>query len=153
MLVKQHISLWTSTAYAVYKYWLWYQMTACWPEMNRSFLVSCCHFSWHCFSFWLFTDLWGKLIAILNRGSTTESNSISQKVPGVTTRLTLSDPRIHRRQKEGGTYSPREAEIIETKFKLDQLIAVADLELKEDKINRWGMLYTVHELWALVTCS
>ncbi|XP_067276105.1 phosphatidylinositol phosphatase PTPRQ isoform X2 [Pseudorasbora parva] len=44
--------------------------------------------------------------------------------------------RIHRRQKEGGTYSPREAEIIETKFKLDQLIAVADLELKEDKINR-----------------
>ncbi|XP_016339147.1 phosphatidylinositol phosphatase PTPRQ-like [Sinocyclocheilus anshuiensis] len=44
--------------------------------------------------------------------------------------------RIHRRQKEGGTYSPREAEIIETKFKLDQLIAVADLELKEEKINR-----------------
>ncbi|XP_016308448.1 phosphatidylinositol phosphatase PTPRQ-like [Sinocyclocheilus anshuiensis] len=44
--------------------------------------------------------------------------------------------RIHRRQKEGGTYSPREAEIIETKFKLDQLIAVADLDLKEEKINR-----------------
>uniref|UniRef100_A0A8C0YVW3 Protein tyrosine phosphatase receptor type Q n=1 Tax=Cyprinus carpio carpio TaxID=630221 RepID=A0A8C0YVW3_CYPCA len=44
--------------------------------------------------------------------------------------------RIHRRQKEGGTYSPREAEIIETKFKLDQLITVADLELKEEKINR-----------------
>uniref|UniRef100_A0A673G0M3 Protein tyrosine phosphatase receptor type Q n=1 Tax=Sinocyclocheilus rhinocerous TaxID=307959 RepID=A0A673G0M3_9TELE len=43
---------------------------------------------------------------------------------------------IHRRQKEGGTYSPREAEVIETKFKLDQLIAVADLELKEEKINR-----------------
>uniref|UniRef100_A0A671LJN3 Phosphatidylinositol phosphatase PTPRQ-like n=1 Tax=Sinocyclocheilus anshuiensis TaxID=1608454 RepID=A0A671LJN3_9TELE len=50
--------------------------------------------------------------------------------------LTFSNPRIHRRQKEGGTYSPREAEIIETKFKLDQLIAVADLELKEEKINR-----------------
>ncbi|XP_052437936.1 phosphatidylinositol phosphatase PTPRQ isoform X2 [Carassius gibelio] len=44
--------------------------------------------------------------------------------------------KIHRRQKEGGTYSPREAEIIETKFKLDQLITVADLELKEEKINR-----------------
>uniref|UniRef100_A0A8C0YRV5 Protein tyrosine phosphatase receptor type Q n=1 Tax=Cyprinus carpio carpio TaxID=630221 RepID=A0A8C0YRV5_CYPCA len=50
--------------------------------------------------------------------------------------LTFSNPRIHRRQKEGGTYSPREAEIIETKFKLDQLITVADLELKEEKINR-----------------
>nr|XP_021323628.1 phosphatidylinositol phosphatase PTPRQ [Danio rerio] len=44
--------------------------------------------------------------------------------------------KIHRRKKEGGTYSPRQAEIIETKFKLDQLIAVADLELKEEKINR-----------------
>uniref|UniRef100_A0A3B4EJR2 Protein tyrosine phosphatase receptor type Q n=1 Tax=Pygocentrus nattereri TaxID=42514 RepID=A0A3B4EJR2_PYGNA len=44
--------------------------------------------------------------------------------------------RIHQRQKEGGTYSPREAEIIETKLKLDQLIAVADMELKEEKINR-----------------
>ncbi|XP_055030835.2 phosphatidylinositol phosphatase PTPRQ [Misgurnus anguillicaudatus] len=44
--------------------------------------------------------------------------------------------RIHRRQKEGGTYSPREAEIFETKFKLDQLISVADMELKEEKINR-----------------
>ncbi|XP_048024016.1 phosphatidylinositol phosphatase PTPRQ isoform X2 [Megalobrama amblycephala] len=49
--------------------------------------------------------------------------------------------RIHRRQKEGGTYSPREAEIIETKFKLDQLIAVADLELKEDKINRYSSFF------------
>uniref|UniRef100_A0A3Q1F7L9 Phosphatidylinositol phosphatase PTPRQ-like n=1 Tax=Acanthochromis polyacanthus TaxID=80966 RepID=A0A3Q1F7L9_9TELE len=38
--------------------------------------------------------------------------------------------------KEGGTYSPREAEIIETKCKLDQLIAVADLELKQEKLNR-----------------
>ncbi|KAI1882027.1 hypothetical protein AGOR_G00246470 [Albula goreensis] len=44
--------------------------------------------------------------------------------------------RIHQKQKEGGTYSPREAEIIDTKFKLDQLIAVADLELKEEKLNR-----------------
>lgn len=44
--------------------------------------------------------------------------------------------RIHQRKKEGGTYSPREAEIIETKCKLDQLIAVADLELKQEKINR-----------------
>ncbi|XP_073706317.1 phosphatidylinositol phosphatase PTPRQ [Garra rufa] len=49
--------------------------------------------------------------------------------------------RIHRRQKEGGTYSPREAEIIETKFKLDQLIAVADLELKEEKINRYSSFF------------
>ncbi|XP_042157953.1 phosphatidylinositol phosphatase PTPRQ [Oncorhynchus tshawytscha] len=44
--------------------------------------------------------------------------------------------RIRQRQKEGGTYSPREAEIIETKFKLDQMIAVADLELKEEKLHR-----------------
>ncbi|XP_029104792.1 phosphatidylinositol phosphatase PTPRQ [Scleropages formosus] len=44
--------------------------------------------------------------------------------------------RIHQKQKEGGTYSPREAEIIDTKLKLDQLIAVADLELKEEKLNR-----------------
>uniref|UniRef100_W5K8B6 Protein tyrosine phosphatase receptor type Q n=1 Tax=Astyanax mexicanus TaxID=7994 RepID=W5K8B6_ASTMX len=42
---------------------------------------------------------------------------------------------IHQRKMEGGTYSPREAEIIETKLKLDQLIAVADMELKEEKIN------------------
>lgn len=48
-----------------------------------------------------------------------------------------SNPRIHQKQKEGGTYSPREAEIIDTKLKLDQLIAVADLELKEEKLNRW----------------
>ncbi|XP_066541701.1 LOW QUALITY PROTEIN: phosphatidylinositol phosphatase PTPRQ [Hoplias malabaricus] len=44
--------------------------------------------------------------------------------------------RVHQRKKEGGTYSPREAEIIETKLKLDQLIAVADMELKEEKISR-----------------
>uniref|UniRef100_A0A3B5AC43 Protein tyrosine phosphatase receptor type Q n=1 Tax=Stegastes partitus TaxID=144197 RepID=A0A3B5AC43_9TELE len=42
---------------------------------------------------------------------------------------------LHQRKKEGGTYSPREAEIIETKCKLDQLIAVADLELKQEKLN------------------
>ncbi|KAL7870971.1 hypothetical protein SRHO_G00084680 [Serrasalmus rhombeus] len=49
--------------------------------------------------------------------------------------------RIHQRQKEGGTYSPREAEIIETKLKLDQLIAVADMELKEEKINRYSSFF------------
>uniref|UniRef100_A0A3Q4ICD5 Phosphatidylinositol phosphatase PTPRQ-like n=1 Tax=Neolamprologus brichardi TaxID=32507 RepID=A0A3Q4ICD5_NEOBR len=43
---------------------------------------------------------------------------------------------IHQRKKEGGTYSPREAEIIETKCKLDQLIAVADMELKQEKLNQ-----------------
>ena len=44
--------------------------------------------------------------------------------------------RIHQRKNEGATYSPRQAEIIETKCKLDQLIAVADMELKDDKVNR-----------------
>uniref|UniRef100_A0A8C4SBB3 Protein tyrosine phosphatase receptor type Q n=1 Tax=Erpetoichthys calabaricus TaxID=27687 RepID=A0A8C4SBB3_ERPCA len=44
--------------------------------------------------------------------------------------------RIRQKQKEGGTYSPRDAEIIDTKFKLDQLITVADLELKEEKLTR-----------------
>ncbi|CAI5664315.1 unnamed protein product [Oreochromis niloticus] len=44
--------------------------------------------------------------------------------------------KIHQRKKEGGTYSPREAEIIETKCKLDQLIAVADMELKQEKLNQ-----------------
>uniref|UniRef100_A0AAV2KVW1 Protein-tyrosine-phosphatase n=1 Tax=Knipowitschia caucasica TaxID=637954 RepID=A0AAV2KVW1_KNICA len=43
--------------------------------------------------------------------------------------------KIHQHKKEGGTYSPREAEIIETKCKLDQLIAIADMELKQEKIN------------------
>ncbi|KAG2460313.1 PTPRQ phosphatase, partial [Polypterus senegalus] len=43
---------------------------------------------------------------------------------------------IRQKQKEGGTYSPRDAEIIDTKFKLDQLITVADLELKEEKLTR-----------------
>uniref|UniRef100_A0A3P9K2Y6 Protein tyrosine phosphatase receptor type Q n=1 Tax=Oryzias latipes TaxID=8090 RepID=A0A3P9K2Y6_ORYLA len=42
---------------------------------------------------------------------------------------------LHQHKKEGGTYSPREAEIIETKCKLDQLIAVADMELKQEKLN------------------
>ncbi|XP_062403996.1 phosphatidylinositol phosphatase PTPRQ [Sardina pilchardus] len=50
--------------------------------------------------------------------------------------LIYASVRIHQRKLEGGTYSPREAEIVDTKFKLDQLIAVADLELKEEKINR-----------------
>ncbi|XP_049339571.1 phosphatidylinositol phosphatase PTPRQ isoform X4 [Astyanax mexicanus] len=49
--------------------------------------------------------------------------------------------RIHQRKMEGGTYSPREAEIIETKLKLDQLIAVADMELKEEKINRYSSFF------------
>ncbi|XP_071272815.1 phosphatidylinositol phosphatase PTPRQ [Salvelinus alpinus] len=49
--------------------------------------------------------------------------------------------RIRQRQKEGGTYSPREAEIIETKFKLDQMIAVADLELKEEKLHRYSSFF------------
>lgn len=50
--------------------------------------------------------------------------------------------RIHQRKKEGGTYSPREAEIIETKCKLDQLIAVADLELKQEKLNRLVFVFS-----------
>ncbi|XP_036811524.1 phosphatidylinositol phosphatase PTPRQ isoform X4 [Oncorhynchus mykiss] len=49
--------------------------------------------------------------------------------------------RIRQRQKEGGTYSPREAEITETKFKLDQMIAVADLELKEEKLHRYSSFF------------
>ncbi|XP_023694433.2 phosphatidylinositol phosphatase PTPRQ [Paramormyrops kingsleyae] len=49
--------------------------------------------------------------------------------------------RIHQKQKEGGTYSPRDAEIIDTKLKLDQLIAVADLELKEEKLNRYSSFF------------
>lgn len=46
--------------------------------------------------------------------------------------------RIRQKQKEGGTYSPRDAEIIDTKFKLDQLITVADLELKDERLTRWA---------------
>ncbi|XP_068595364.1 phosphatidylinositol phosphatase PTPRQ [Brachionichthys hirsutus] len=49
--------------------------------------------------------------------------------------------KIHQRKKEGGTYSPREAEIIENKCKLDQLIAVADLELKQEKLNRYSSFF------------
>ncbi|XP_056430425.1 phosphatidylinositol phosphatase PTPRQ isoform X2 [Hyla sarda] len=44
--------------------------------------------------------------------------------------------RIRQKQKEGGTYSPRDAEIVDTKFKLDQLITVADLELKDERLTR-----------------
>ncbi|KAM6215356.1 phosphatidylinositol phosphatase PTPRQ [Rhynchocyon petersi] len=44
--------------------------------------------------------------------------------------------RIRQKQKEGGTYSPRDAEIIDTKFKLDQFITVADLELKDERLTR-----------------
>ncbi|KAK0155112.1 Phosphatidylinositol phosphatase PTPRQ [Merluccius polli] len=49
--------------------------------------------------------------------------------------------RIHQRKNEGATYSPRQAEIIETKCKLDQLIAVADMELKDDKVNRYSSFF------------
>ncbi|XP_051917347.1 phosphatidylinositol phosphatase PTPRQ [Hippocampus zosterae] len=49
--------------------------------------------------------------------------------------------KVHQRKKEGETYSPREAEIIETQCKLDQLIAVADLELKQEKINRYSSFF------------
>ncbi|XP_014192528.1 phosphatidylinositol phosphatase PTPRQ [Haplochromis burtoni] len=49
--------------------------------------------------------------------------------------------KIHQRKKEGGTYSPREAEIIETKCKLDQLIAVADMELKQEKLNQYSSFF------------
>ncbi|KAG8137923.1 hypothetical protein E2320_003863, partial [Naja naja] len=44
--------------------------------------------------------------------------------------------RIRQKQKEGGTYSPRDAEIIDTKFKLDQLITVADLDMKDERFTR-----------------
>ncbi|XP_028306525.1 phosphatidylinositol phosphatase PTPRQ isoform X2 [Gouania willdenowi] len=54
--------------------------------------------------------------------------------------------KFHQRKKEGGTYSPREAEIIETKCKLDQLIAVADLELKQEKLNRRKEIYVIQLL-------
>lgn len=49
--------------------------------------------------------------------------------------------RIRQKQKEGGTYSPRDAEIIDTKFNLDQLITVADLELKDERLTRWALLW------------
>ncbi|XP_075998501.1 phosphatidylinositol phosphatase PTPRQ [Genypterus blacodes] len=47
---------------------------------------------------------------------------------------------IHHR-KEGETYSPSDAEKIDIKFKLDQLIAVADLELKDEKLNRYSSFF------------
>lgn len=53
--------------------------------------------------------------------------------------------RIRQKQKEGGTYSPQDAEIIDTKFKLDQLITVADLELKDERLTRWA-----HSSWRTV---
>ncbi|KAL4659549.1 phosphatidylinositol phosphatase PTPRQ-like isoform X3 [Arapaima gigas] len=68
-----------------------------------------------------------------------------QIIPGVLISLLLAiiliiiicmSLRIHQRRKEGGTYSPREAEIIDTKFKLDQLVSVADRELKEEKLSQ-----------------
>ncbi|XP_048405543.2 phosphatidylinositol phosphatase PTPRQ isoform X2 [Stegostoma tigrinum] len=49
--------------------------------------------------------------------------------------------RIRQKQKEGGTYSPRDAEIVDTKFKLDQMIAVTDLELKEEKLTRYSSIF------------
>ncbi|KAK7891502.1 hypothetical protein WMY93_023465 [Mugilogobius chulae] len=61
--------------------------------------------------------------------------------------------KLHQHKKEGGTYSPREAEIIETKCKLDQLIAIADMELKQEKINRYSSfffrrkeIYVIHDV-------
>ncbi|XP_048863793.1 LOW QUALITY PROTEIN: phosphatidylinositol phosphatase PTPRQ-like [Brienomyrus brachyistius] len=44
--------------------------------------------------------------------------------------------RICHKQREGGTYSPRQAEITDTKFKLDHVISAADLEQKEDKLSQ-----------------
>uniref|UniRef100_UPI0037E94576 phosphatidylinositol phosphatase PTPRQ n=1 Tax=Semicossyphus pulcher TaxID=241346 RepID=UPI0037E94576 len=49
--------------------------------------------------------------------------------------------KIHQRKKEGGTYSPRDAELTDSKTKLDQLIAVADLELKQEKLNRYSSFF------------
>ncbi|XP_057285376.1 phosphatidylinositol phosphatase PTPRQ isoform X1 [Pezoporus wallicus] len=49
--------------------------------------------------------------------------------------------RIRQKQKEGGTYSPRDAEIIDTKFKLDQFITVADLELKDERFTRYSSFF------------
>ncbi|XP_023666780.2 phosphatidylinositol phosphatase PTPRQ-like isoform X2 [Paramormyrops kingsleyae] len=49
--------------------------------------------------------------------------------------------RICHKQREGGTYSPRQAEIIDTKFKLDHVISAADLEQKEDKLSQYPSLF------------
>ncbi|OWK63035.1 Phosphatidylinositol phosphatase PTPRQ [Lonchura striata] len=59
--------------------------------------------------------------------------------------------RIRQKQKEGGTYSPRDAEIIDTKFKLDQLITVADLELKDERFTRYA--YSVGKTVVQRVCS
>ncbi|KAJ8332433.1 hypothetical protein SKAU_G00426060 [Synaphobranchus kaupii] len=66
---------------------------------------------------------------------------LSVFLAGLLILIIYASVRIHQKQKEGGTYSPREAEIIDTKFKLDQLIAVADLELKEEKLNRYSSFF------------
>ncbi|KAF7248532.1 Phosphatidylinositol phosphatase PTPRQ [Varanus komodoensis] len=50
---------------------------------------------------------------------------------------------IRQKQKEGGTYSPRDAEIIDTKFKLDQLITVADLEMKDERFTRRKEIFVI----------
>uniref|UniRef100_A0A672TUV3 Phosphatidylinositol phosphatase PTPRQ n=1 Tax=Strigops habroptila TaxID=2489341 RepID=A0A672TUV3_STRHB len=42
------------------------------------------------------------------------------------------------------TYSPRDAEIIDTKFKLDQLITVADLELKDERFTHVSKSFLQH---------
>ncbi|XP_027128956.1 phosphatidylinositol phosphatase PTPRQ [Larimichthys crocea] len=49
--------------------------------------------------------------------------------------------KFHQRKMEGGTYSPRKAEMTETKSKLDQLVAVADLELKQENLNRYSSFF------------
>ncbi|KAH0616712.1 hypothetical protein JD844_028043 [Phrynosoma platyrhinos] len=54
--------------------------------------------------------------------------------------------RIRQKQKEGGTYSPRDAEIIDTKFKLDQLITVADLEMKDERFTRRKEIFVIQLL-------
>lgn len=59
--------------------------------------------------------------------------------------------RIRQKQKEGGAYSPRDAEIIDTKFKLDQLITVADLELKDERFTRYT--YSIGKTVVQRVCS
>uniref|UniRef100_A0A3B5QTL2 Protein tyrosine phosphatase receptor type Q n=1 Tax=Xiphophorus maculatus TaxID=8083 RepID=A0A3B5QTL2_XIPMA len=68
--------------------------------------------------------------------SSRKDQAIITRLKCILSLLSTFVSRIHQRKKEGGTYSPREAEIIETKCKLDQLIAVADMELKQEKLNR-----------------
>uniref|UniRef100_A0A3Q3J664 Uncharacterized protein n=1 Tax=Monopterus albus TaxID=43700 RepID=A0A3Q3J664_MONAL len=67
-------------------------------------------------------------------GQHTESEySLHVKTAGISSHPCIT---LYQKLKEGGTYSPREAEIIETKYKLDQLITVTDLDLKQEKLNR-----------------